>query len=316
MLGRNLTSRAGFVCLRCRLQLAGTARRIPPRAVALSPLRYHLRSNATGGRPAPDNELNEVDDIDGLPDDEEKLGTEYIQERKAEEDAVKKYYEELERLRRAGPRAYHSRGHRLKPQPEDLSYGMLGKPATALVMREKGAWKKPQYPELSPVSVQVDAASLMANEAPDAEADVLIHQMMPRDTALTETEFRELKDNLVDGFTAHQLESYLREFQAVRRLLPEEPASEDPPWILERVPWAPGSGEMAHYVEPHLAGYVSQHTPNKEKLAIRVIRECWGVSSLQAIDQQDGEISARLRDVELTLLLRTSSAVSRRLLCP
>ncbi|GAB1312181.1 hypothetical protein MFIFM68171_02391 [Madurella fahalii] len=326
MLGRKLASSAGFVCLRCRLQLVGTVRRIPFPALAVSPVRYHLRRIGThdvpaatdgpdGGRPSGEtnpetyNETSrEVDNEQARPLTASQFTKILGKTEKAERE---KHFLPPGQQLSFRRRLYESRGHRMWVEPEGLSVGFLGKPATALVMRE-ATYVRRTLPQLAPDSgnTQLDAASLLPSEAADSESASHIHELMPTYTRVVSgKEFTALKRTLMEGFTAPQLHAYVREWQAVQQLLAEQSASEEPPWILERQPWRPLDADATQNIEPQLCGYVSQNTPPKEKLAIRLMRECWDLSSLDVLDRHDGELSVRLRDIELSLLLR-----NRRLL--
>lgn len=341
MLGRKLTSSAGFVCLRCRLQLAGTARRIPPRTLAVYPVRCHQRRIGThnvlatadepdSGRPNGEAKP-ETYSKPSKPTSEASNGMDTILTREAfeeifqdnEDDERDKHFlpPEPEDDGRNKPsldprpsppqrrRLYASRGHRMWLQPEHLSVGCLGKPATALVMREANLARR-ELPKLAPDSedTQLDVASLLPGEAADSESAVHIHELMPTYTrVITGKEFTALKRTLMEGFTASQLHAYVSEWHSVQRLLAEQSASVELPWILERQPWRPHVEDTTQNIEPQLCGYVTQGTPPKEKLAIRLMRECWDLSSLDVLDQHDGELGVRLRDIEASLLLRKSS---------
>jgi hypothetical protein len=206
------------------------------------------------------------------------------------------------------PYEYKSRGRILSARQEGLSIDILGKPASAIVLTETPL--KREYPKLPPDGshVEVDPATLLPDQTNDAAAEVLIHELRPVDTSvLIEKDFVALKDTLVKGFTVAQLQKYFREWHAVKRVLPEEPAPYDNshPWILGAPDWTPVSGNGTIRIpDSRLYGYVLPGMTGKERLAIRLMRECWGLSSSQGPDQQDGRLSATIRELEFNLLLR------------
>lgn len=311
MLGRKLTGGASFVCLRCRLQLAGVPKRPPLTAFALSSLRTPLRSlGSYRGRPDA-GWLNDLDDGE--------TGADPSPEPRPESDADTKVNNEhfttnWPLLSRPEPRFYKSRGQIVSPEKEGLSIDMLGKPGSAIVLREKRAWrKKPQPVSDGAEAAQVDPASLLLQDAAPADEDILlnIHELRPKDEKiLSEKQFTQLKNTLVGGFTGAQLARYFKEYETLRRLSGEENNTpEEAPWVLERQPWAPTVATGAEDVEPHLVGYLTRGMAPKTRLVVRLIRECWDVANKNVLDR-DGYLSIRLRDVEFSLLTCTSSESS------
>jgi hypothetical protein len=147
-------------------------------------------------------------------------------------------------------------------------------------------------------------------EAAAVSEDILlnIHELKPEGTTvLTDRQFTQLKNTLVGGFTSAQLARYVREYGAMQQLTQEvDRVPETAPWILERQPWVPGLGKAVADVDPYLEGYITKGMVPKTRLVVRLIRECWGVSNQNVLDK-DGYLSIRLRDVEFSLLTRTSS---------
>ncbi|KAL2136424.1 hypothetical protein VTI74DRAFT_3858 [Chaetomium olivicolor] len=312
MLGRKLAGSASFVCLRCRLQLAGA-----PKRVSFPAVTYSSALRSTGRHLASHSGLPGADDPNGWPDDgastEPSSSTDPYSSAESK-DWVDSRSEGIGASRSpplSRKRTYKSRGHLVAPEPEGLSINILGKPGSAIVLREKRRVdKKPRFPRLTPDNDRendpVDTASLLAVASADAASDDVllnIHELKPRETSiLTDKEFRKLKDTLVGGFTSTQLTLYIRDHQEAQRLGQEGArAAEDAPWVLERQPWAPIVPNALQDVEPHLQGYISRGMAPKERLAIRLMRECWDVSNQKILDK-DGYASLRLRDVEFSLL--------------
>jgi hypothetical protein len=194
----------------------------------------------------------------------------------------------------------------------------LGKPGSAIVLREKRALpRKRGVPKLASepsTNTPVDPTSLLSDEdAAGASDDALlnIHELKPSDTRiLSDKQFNQLKDTLVEGFTNAQLAHYIGEYQRIRRLSQEdEPVSEPPPWVVERRSWVPFVDGSVGAVGPLLEGYVTKAMSPKKRLAIRIMRECWDVSN-QKVVELDGYLDIRLRDAEFSLLTRTLSEPS------
>ncbi|KAL2180784.1 mitochondrial inner-membrane-bound regulator-domain-containing protein [Thermothelomyces heterothallicus CBS 202.75] len=296
MLSRELTRGAGFVCLRCRLQLAGARKRPPFAAAAFPSSRTAQRSIGTHDRPS--NTEPKSDTV------------------RRDESSTVSWPSPAPPPRRPRPheRTYTSRGQIVTPEQEGLDVAMLGKPGSAIVLREKRTRKKKrQLAELKPDSdapeTHVDPASLLVDEdaAADSE-DVLlnIHELRPKDKRiLSDKAFTQLRDTLVDGFTNAQLTRYVREYEAIQQLnqedTHEDAAQELPPWVLEHQPWTPISENGVDVVEPHLAGYITKGMAPKARLAVRLMRNCWDLCSQSVLDR-DGYLSLRLRDVEFSLL--------------
>ncbi|KAK4155169.1 mitochondrial inner-membrane-bound regulator-domain-containing protein [Chaetomidium leptoderma] len=315
MLSRKLTGSASFVCLRCRLQLAGAPKCLPFPAVALSsfrtrtPPRYFGTYAGLSGADGPPNGQTQTDG-DTNTDPTPEPGTEPSRDTAAHNEGAAAYWPPP-----APPppqhRTYKSRGHIVSPEQEGLSIGILGKPGSAIVLRERRALSKNRrHPRLTAdqesAKAHVDPASLLPDEAAGAASeDILlnIHELKPVDTqVLTDKEFRELRQTLLGGFTNTQLAHYIREYKTIQRhTQADEHVPEELPWVLERQPWAPTVANAASDIEPHLDGYITKTMAPKMRLAVRLMRECWDVSNEKVLDL-DGYLSIRLRDVEFSLL--------------
>ncbi|KAK4043814.1 mitochondrial inner-membrane-bound regulator-domain-containing protein [Parachaetomium inaequale] len=312
MLGRKLTGSASFVCLRCRLQLAGAPKRLPFAALALSPspLRPPQRYIGTYDSPNHVDGLNIEIDGDANTDHNPDPGAEPNGDAVGSQDGLADY-RKSHRRQLPQKRIYKSRGQIVSPEPEGLSIDILGKPGSAIVLRETpGRKKKPKVqhhmPDDDAADAQVDPASLLVDEeAAAVSEDILlnIHELKPEGTRiLTDRQFTQLKNTLVDGFTSAQLTRYVREYETIQQLSQEvDHAPEAAPWILERQPWVPTVRKAVADVDPYLEGYITKGMVPKTRLVVRLMRECWGVSNQKVLDQ-DGYLSIRLRDVEFSLL--------------
>ncbi|KAK4125047.1 hypothetical protein N657DRAFT_616236 [Parathielavia appendiculata] len=318
MLGRKLAGSASFVCFRCRLQLA----RAPNRSMFPA-----ATSIVQSARPSFQRHIN-IHSGQGVPIAADKPGSDIDIEISDEPNPDPSAEQENDGASHDGgfgiiPKpspttrspqnrtVYTSRGRLVSPEQEGLSVDILGKPGSAIILREKRALRKSRrHPTLSPnndpTDGSVDPASLLSNEDTFATSDDIllnIHELKPNGTRiLSDKDFNKLQDTLVQGFTNAQLVHYIGEYQRIRRLSQEdEHVSEVHPWVLEAQPWVPYVAGAGGAVEPLLQGYVTKVMTPKKRLAIRILRECWDVSNREVLDR-DGYLEIRLRDAEFSLL--------------
>ncbi|KAL2142456.1 hypothetical protein VTI28DRAFT_1165 [Corynascus sepedonium] len=313
MLGRKLTQGGSFVCLRCRLQLAGAYRRLPFAAVTVSSTRIGQRFIGTYDSPShADGPKSQKDGSPIADSDNEPSGDAAQQdERSATYWPPPAPPPRPPRPPRPQERTYTSRGQIVAPEQEGLDIDMLGKPGSAIVLREKRTRKKKrQLAELkldaAAPETQVDPASLLADDNAAAESEdilVNIHELRPKDKRiLSDKEFTQLKNTLVDGFTSAQLTRYIREYETIRQLSQEDDHTPElPAWVLEHQPWVPTAVNRVEGVEANLVGYITKGMAPKSRLAVRLMRNCWDLSNQLVLDR-DGYLSLRLRDVEFSLL--------------
>ncbi|RYP82502.1 hypothetical protein DL769_001608 [Monosporascus sp. CRB-8-3] len=245
----------------------------------------------------------------------------------------------VKRLKIRKPRAkkHLAKGRVLIEATESLGTDMLGRPAQALVMRE-GVYRKKRLDSVilgdEPGPTDMEALLDTRNEpATPEEARANIDELWPRtETLLSEKEFRKLQKALTDGFLKSQLKDYLENFKQEAGAHDHEfPAgdSESVPsaqsagesgipeeydWIKSISQWAPlnGEGSIAEGTARNLRGYISDSTTDKEKLAIRILRECWALS-IQELSSGLGDVWVRLRNWEFTLLMRGAQRFMTRL---
>ncbi len=337
MLGRKLAGSASFVCLRCRLQRAGAAKRphFAPVAVAVavaaSSLRIPRRHLSAGtyasntgadeqsNNKATDAEISADPSPEPRPEPSLEPSLQPSSESTAEpttttagpEEGIPAPYWPPPPIPR---RKYASRGHFVAPHQEGLSIDILGKPGSAIVLREKGALKKRHQlgglehgqdttrDQLDPTRFLLDESAAITSE----EALLNIHNLKPKDMrVLSPRQFKELKNTLATGFTTLQLENYISIHKDSQRFSQgSKDTDETPPWLVQQQPWAPIVENFVKGSEPQLDGYIKKGMARKERFAVRLMRECWDVSSQDVLDQ-DGHLSLTLRDVEFSLLTRT-----------
>ncbi|KAK3363634.1 mitochondrial inner-membrane-bound regulator-domain-containing protein [Lasiosphaeria hispida] len=293
----------GFVCLRCQLRLGPVQRRpFSPSA----PARDHRRAINDAIAGIGSNRSETYSRLTRPPDTAPRTHP------FATTPAPKGQRPGLDR------RVYRARGNRLMAHGEDLLVDTMGKPAAAIVMKEKGGpfTKFNDMPALDPDEVPeeethlVEALERESLSTSDREILLNIHELQPEGSgALTDEHFSALQDTLADGFTKAQLETYLATYQSVEAFGDQSAKvkdTHDPPWIIERRPWMPIATEGVEPTEDALQGYVTKSMPPKQKLAIRIMRQCWDVSS-QSVEELQGCLELRLRDTEFALLLIGSS---------
>ncbi|KAK4145363.1 mitochondrial inner-membrane-bound regulator-domain-containing protein [Dichotomopilus funicola] len=314
MLGRRVAGSAGFVCLRCRLQLARPSKR-PSLGLNASP---DSRENLSGDHQY-DN-LSHDAELDGseIPFQDDAGNTEAPSTTNVDgHSGIDNNTPEAPGPESPAsppippplPRRYFSRGHFVAPEQEGLSVETLGKPGSVIVLREKGvasARGMPEPEEEDDPANAVDPAKLLGSrEAAEAFDDILlnIHELKPEGApTLTDFEFNRLCRNITDGFTNAQLSQYLKEYQSIKKLSGEEdPVPDLPPWILEREPWIPIVEPALQEPDPRLDGYVTKRMKSKTRLAIRILRQCWDVSN-QRVLEKDGYMSIHLSDLDFGLV--------------
>ncbi|KAM7208936.1 Mitochondrial inner-membrane-bound regulator domain containing protein [Naviculisporaceae sp. PSN 640] len=331
----------GFICLRCRLQQANAISR--PGAplfhrVASSPVSTIYAQRLAQGRThqlystsnAPNRREEDTDPFASLsaqaaPDRPGQQDVPKSDETRpwASEPAVPNENIELEpRYKRSLVSSlrsvYKARGEHFIAEKEAVPAEVLGKPASALVMRGRGRTKKKNgkvvVMDAADLSLEGGGMSLfqqLNQETSEPKADEIssnIDCLRPSEKTVFQRDFEAIIEKLEKGFTKDQLTTYLLRFREDRSLSPY-PARlpTDPSWILERQPWIAAVENPDESVEPILYGYNKPGRPDdrmsaKEKLARLVMRECWGISCYEVLDQ-DGYLSVKLRKHEFALLL-------------
>ncbi|KAI0384590.1 mitochondrial inner-membrane-bound regulator-domain-containing protein [Hypomontagnella monticulosa] len=224
-----------------------------------------------------------------------------------------------------------SRNRILTEDTKSLGSDMLGKPASVIVMRDGGMYKKKDRLMASstadsakPDSLPVNIEALLESQRETPSAEEVrenIDSLKPKtETALSNKQFRELQSLLQNGFLSAQLNDYLHHHMKDDAPLPtKESQREDAPqdinvdkasknaWIKHISRWVPLSGKSSviEGSDPNLYGYVAESAPAKEKLVVRVMRECWGLS-IAELDAGLGEINVKIRAHEFLLLLRAT----------
>lgn len=306
----------GAVCLRCQLQLLRQSSLLPVRYIANNAI-VATSSNTDADADAAtntDSKANRADDrIEG-------------------QDAV----EDADQNRKNGPRAEplpgkgvkylnlhnrHKSGNRiLNEVSRSLNHNMLGTPAFAIVMKDGGTLRR-KLAELKQYEAGSEAESTSIEELLDGqrgpadtdEARVNIHSLRPEaDRVLSRKEFEKLQRHLTSGFLNVQLQDYILWYksEAGRDSLlttPDTSSQLEFRWIKKMTAWVPLQSEtnVLEGTDLTLQGYVSEATTPKQRLAIRLMRECWGLS-IAELQTQLGEVWIKLDSHDFVTLMRKS----------
>ncbi|KAI0886096.1 mitochondrial inner-membrane-bound regulator-domain-containing protein [Annulohypoxylon maeteangense] len=224
----------------------------------------------------------------------------------------------VKRLALLKPKRRLSRNRILTEDAQSIDSDMLGKPASVIIMRDGGIYRRKNIPihsndaegELNNRNTDIEAL-LDSQRTPLVAEEVRknIHSLKPKtETVLSEREFRKLQALLIGGFLNTQLSDYLDHH---RRPVPFESKSDVKStigrgdWIKHITPWAPLGSQsiIPEEIDPSLYGYISDSATPKEKLAVRIMRECWYLS-IGELDTGLGETRVIVQSSEFLLLMR------------
>lgn len=207
---------------------------------------------------------------------------------------------------------YYRKGETiLVADPRQLPVETLGQDASVIVLREQGPWKRREFKQdEKPVEAGLNIEDYVDQEA-GLSMDVImenIDELRPGHRILPAREFKDVFDILMNGFTALHLETYIeRHRQRLAEgdetpflgVIPDELLSK--PWIVSQSRWTPEvKGAVADVPHP-LKGYILKTMPPKQRLAMKLMRECWGMS-VQELLQGQGLLDIELRELEFRLL--------------
>ncbi|KAK4175687.1 rmp1 protein, partial [Triangularia setosa] len=205
-------------------------------------------------------------------------------------------------------KTWKSKGQRVEAARENLGLDMLGKPAAAIVLRKKPFRPFETLPmedvELGQTSAVLQRLLNGGDNSLTSEQILLnIHELQPvEERVLGEAEFVALRDTLIQGFTVAQLNAYIETWNSVRQFKdPEDFKKTSPPWVLEIRPWFPVVENPPPGLDPKLVGYIAPGASPKEKLVMRLMRMCWGLSC-RSVHEEQGYLDVKLRKAEFDLL--------------
>jgi hypothetical protein len=234
---------------------------------------------------------------------------------------------------------HFSKGVYYREESERLDLPMLGESAKVIVLRGNQTKKKKNvYLEAEDAKKENELLELEALldeqliPPTDAEVHDNLNELRPKsEIYLSEKEFRKIQHELEDGFLGTQLAHYLATFKAENgervpnptsaaiktETLPDNEAADEArlneredfvpkfKWIKSYSPWIPlGLDQNASGVtDRHLHGYLSPSSNLKERLAVRIMRECWGLH-MEELIRGLGEVKLVVADHEFVLLMR------------
>lgn len=170
-----------------------------------------------------------------------------------------------------------------------------------------------------------------------------IETLRPQGKVLPWSEIRVIEDQLSDGFTMAQLLYYIESTERQRMAALAGNAASDTQTgkaveekveaeveslavgsgeigqpisnaveikaqniILRQSPWMPGtSDEGDHFDESSLRGYISEAFTPKQRVALNIVRLCWGIESQELLSSV-GEMELQVNSADLDLLLSPS----------
>ncbi|KAH7037638.1 mitochondrial inner-membrane-bound regulator-domain-containing protein [Microdochium trichocladiopsis] len=216
------------------------------------------------------------------------------------------FYKPKQRRRRAGNRV-------LTEDSATLGTEMLGKPARAIVLRDGGLYvrtDKTEEFEAEPSPELPNLEALLESQQSDPTTEDVranIESLKPvHERQLSERDFRKLQQTLIDGFTTPQLQGYLqwRADKPLHKTSSERMAMRLP-WVKSMTPWTPLSqgSETVLPGDAPIPGYMPATASPKERVAIRILHECWGLT-INELAMVLGEVRVRVRSAEFVLLMR------------
>ena len=176
------------------------------------------------------------------------------------------------------------------------------------------------------------------------EVNQNIETLRPQERVVSWKDIRDIEDQLGDGFTMTQLLYYIESTERQRMAAvakddisgtttskaakkkthnkahnkeeggPEEisqPTSKSryikaKDIILKQSRWMPGTSDQGdHFDESSLRGYISDAFTPKQRVAMNIIRLCWGIESKE-LTSSVGEIELKVNSADLDLLLSPS----------
>ncbi|EKD14497.1 uncharacterized protein L3040_000024 [Drepanopeziza brunnea f. sp. 'multigermtubi'] len=209
-------------------------------------------------------------------------------------------------------RLHGYRGLKKQEFKETLKHNSLGDTAKVIVLRDSIVnWYELDSKHLEPQeAAHIDILGQLAEErglAGWAEVEKNIDEFRPASERQTWDEINELVQALQEGFTSGQLQKYIENFKGRR-----EPEAPERPWttirtdarILQVTPWLPGVSEIQdHFDNDPLRGYFLESHTAKQRLTLRLLRECWMLELPELVDGiGQFEIQVSYEDLDLLLL--------------
>lgn len=200
-------------------------------------------------------------------------------------------------------------GKKLREERERLHIDALGEPADVIVLRDS---KFRTYSHVQRIAAaeepgSIDILAALDNERGlpgQQEVDENINQFRPKEGEGPQNwdEFNNLVKDIQAGFTTSQLARYIRSFADRNR--DDVSISRDPFLIPLISPWMPESSQAGqHSDDTYTQGYSLASYTSKQKLVLRLLRECWKVE-VPELEHGVGEVELELKPKDYDLLLR------------
>ena len=202
---------------------------------------------------------------------------------------------------------YGYTGQQLRENREKLSVDVLGETAEVIVLRDSkiNNYHNNRYEEDVETQQDVDILAQLDQERGLVgwkEVVENINEWRPTDGSRPQTraQFSELLTGLQNGFTVSQLAKYLQTYGG-KALADHGPITASP--ALRISPWIPGTSKSEERLDgDHLRGYDLQSYTTKQRLALRILRQCWNVELL-SIEEGTGQIEIEVKPSDLDLFL-------------
>lgn len=206
-------------------------------------------------------------------------------------------------------------GKKLREERERLDIDALGEPADVIVLRDSKfrtyspaeRIKEAEVPESIDILNALDSERGLPGQQ---EVDENINQFRPKEGRGPKDwdEFNTLVKDIQVGFTSSQLARYIRSFTQTHT--DEASTTRDPLLLLHVSPWMPETTRETKQSEHgYTRGYSVASYTNKQKLVLRLLRECWKVE-IPELEFGVGEVEIELKPKDYDLLL---SKVTRKI---
>ncbi|KFY22404.1 hypothetical protein V493_06617 [Pseudogymnoascus sp. VKM F-4281 (FW-2241)] len=325
------------VCLRCQLFLSGQLRAKRPRASTPGPFRgfraRNLHATSRIAQAHEDSQKKEAEEYDAEP---KRKAVSHDSATKTSSSAPDDADLIIHRYDPALPlgRMYGLNGSsQLGENTKTLGVDSLGKPAEVIVLQDSGALRYVAA-QLVQSTIEAPVVDILAQFNSERgligrdEVNDNIETLRPQGKVLSWADIRVIEDQLSGGFTMAQLLYYIESTERQRMAaLAESTASgtkdgkaakdmaesdepvvhavevNDQNIILRQSPWMPGTSDQGDgFDESSLRGYISEAFTPKQRVALNIIRLCWGIESQELVSSV-GEMELQVNSTDLDLLL-------------
>lgn len=222
------------------------------------------------------------------------------------------------------------RGHALIKERESLKHqNNLGDPANVIVLRESkirrydhSGWKAAEEDDIKDVAAEhIDILAQVNDERgliDQAEVEKNINEFKPDAGREPQNwdEFNQLVQRLQRAFTTPQLEWYISSFKSIQASEPTDTVAWTPSssssmegnmYVIENSPWIPEAEEFdGQGIQEASRGYALASHTSKQRVVIRVLRECWNLS-IPELESGIGSMAVEMPIAALNLLMSRSA---------